>query len=132
MLCAFAARCRKKAPCQWLRQIAGHIAFCSAFLKTFAVVVQFFATANGRCDNTDEVVPGTIHFTVAPGYAVDLQVGDHGTATAKLLEQPATTDGVSGNCADTHLRLEAVHTVALLQSGVDLRCHRYRATREYR
>ncbi len=59
------------------------------FINT-AATGTFFATANGRCDNTDEVVPGTIHFTVAPGYAVDLQVGDHGTATVAVYGRAAT------------------------------------------
>ncbi len=59
------------------------------FINT-AATGTFFATANGRCDNSDDVVPGTIHFTVAPGYAVTLQVGDHGTATVTVYGRAAT------------------------------------------
>ncbi len=50
----------------------------------------FFATANGRADNTDEIVAGTIQFTVAPAHALDLQVGANGSATVEVNGQAAT------------------------------------------
>ena len=50
----------------------------------------FFATANGRADNIDDIVAGTIHFTVAPAHTLDLQVGANGSATAEVNGRPAT------------------------------------------
>lgn len=55
-----------------------------------AVTGTFHATANGRGDNFDEVVAGTIHFTVAPAHALDLQVGSHGTASVQVNGREAT------------------------------------------
>lgn len=50
----------------------------------------FYATANGRADNTDEIVAGTLHFTVAPAHAIDLQVGANGDATVQVNGRAAT------------------------------------------
>ena len=60
------------------------------FINTTATGA-FYATANGFTDNTDELlVAGTIHFTVAPAYPLDLQVGANGSATARVNGQAAT------------------------------------------
>jgi hypothetical protein len=55
-----------------------------------AATGTFYATANGRADNIDEIVAGTIHFTVAPAYGIDLQVGPNGAATAQVNNREAT------------------------------------------
>ncbi|HPJ56645.1 MAG TPA: lamin tail domain-containing protein [Kiritimatiellia bacterium] len=56
-----------------------------------SVTGAFHATANGFTDNTDDLlVAGTIHFSVAPAHAVDLQVGSNGTATVQVNGQEAT------------------------------------------
>jgi len=50
-----------------------------------SVTGAFQATANGFTDNTDDLlVGGTIHFSVAPAHALDLQVGSNGTATVQV------------------------------------------------
>ena len=60
------------------------------FINTTATGA-FYATANGFTDNTGELlVAGTIHFTVAPAYPLDLQVGANGSATARVNGQAAT------------------------------------------
>jgi hypothetical protein len=64
------------------------------FINTSATGA-FYATANGRADNVDEIVAGTIHFTVAPAYALDVQVGANGSATAQVNGQ-ATTNAPVG------------------------------------
>lgn len=56
-----------------------------------SVTGAFHAVANGFTDNTDDLlVVGTIHFSVAPAHAVDLQVGAHGTATVQVNGREAT------------------------------------------
>lgn len=51
----------------------------------------FHAVANGFTDNTDDLlVAGTIHFSVAPAHALDLQVGANGTATVQVNDRAAT------------------------------------------
>ena len=56
-----------------------------------SVTGAFHATANGFTDNTDDLlIPGTIHFSVAPAHALDLQVGPNGTATVQVNGREAT------------------------------------------
>jgi hypothetical protein len=55
-----------------------------------SVTGMFYATANGRGDNFDDIVTGTIHFAVAPAHALDLQVGSNGTAAAQVNGRAAT------------------------------------------
>jgi hypothetical protein len=59
------------------------------FINTSATGA-FYATANGRADNIDEIVAGTIHFKVAPAYAIALQVGANGSATVQVNGREAT------------------------------------------
>lgn len=60
------------------------------FINT-SVTGAFHATANGFTDNTDDLlIPGTIHFSVAPAHALDLQVGSNGTATVQVNGRAAT------------------------------------------
>ena len=56
-----------------------------------AATGTFYATANGRGDNFEDVVAGTIHFTVARAHAIDLQVSANGSATAQVNGRAATT-----------------------------------------
>ena len=55
-----------------------------------AATGTFYATANGRAENTDEIVSGTIHFTVAPAYAIEVVAGANGSATAQVNNREAT------------------------------------------
>lgn len=55
-----------------------------------ATAGTYYATANGRGDNFDDIVAGTIHFTVAAAYGLELQVGANGTATMHVNGQEAT------------------------------------------
>ncbi len=49
-----------------------------------ATAGTYYATANGRAENTEDLVVGTIHFTVAPAYSLDVQAGTNGTAAAQV------------------------------------------------
>lgn len=60
------------------------------FYINTATAGTFYATANGRGDNFDDIVTGTIHFTVASAYPVDVQAGTHGVASAQVNGQAAT------------------------------------------
>jgi Lamin Tail Domain len=55
-----------------------------------ATAGTFYATANGRGDNFDNIVTGTIHFTVAAAYSIDVQAGMNGSASAEVNDQAAT------------------------------------------
>lgn len=59
------------------------------FLNT-STAGTFQATANGRAENTDELVVGTIHFTVAPAHPIEIRTNGNGAASALVEGRRAT------------------------------------------
>ncbi|MDY0149680.1 MAG: hypothetical protein RBT03_06310 [Kiritimatiellia bacterium] len=55
-----------------------------------ATAGTFYATANGRGDNFEGIVTGTIHFAVAPAYSIVVQVDGNGSAAAQVNGHPVT------------------------------------------
>lgn len=55
-----------------------------------AATGTFYATANGRADNTDELIAGTIHFSVAAAYGLSVQADTNGAATVRVNGRDAT------------------------------------------
>ncbi len=60
------------------------------FINT-AATGTFYATANGRGDNFDDIVAGTIHFAVSPAYSLNVQAGGNGSASAQVNGLNATS-----------------------------------------
>lgn len=86
------------------------------FIET-AATGTFYATANGRGDNFEDVVAGTIHFTVAPAHALDLQVGANGSATARVNGRAATNAPVGARVTILPVPNAGYATDAILLNG---------------
>lgn len=87
------------------------------YLNT-AATGTFYATANGRADNTDEIVAGTIHFTVAPAYAIAVQAGANGSATAQVDGRAATNAPAGALVTILPVPAAGYATDAILLNGV--------------